>query len=353
MSKRMLCLALAFALCALSGCAAADTAVTEEEAALSSAPSETSSAPADTIVVYTPHDADPMNAAIDAFMTAYPEYTVEVVAGGTGELCERIKAEASSPKADVLWGGGADSLEAYADLFEPYVCSSDAYIPASFKDGGGVWTGESPLPMVIIYNKKLLDEAGIAYPTRWEDCLDPALKGKIAYCDPSKSGSAYTQLCTMIQAFGGGDEGWDFVAKFAENLGGNLLDSSGKCHKLVASGEYPVGITIEKSAATYADDPDIGWCYPAEGTSAVPDACAIVKNCPHPDAARIFVDFVMSAECQTEQRDNWNRRPSRTDLTAPAGLPAMEDIKLVDYDFAWAASDKAQNLSKFAALVGK
>ena len=80
---------------------------------------------------------------------------------------------------------------------------------------------------------------------------------------------------------GGIDAGWSYVSEFAANLNGKILDSSSKCHKLVASGEYMIGITIEKSAILYADNPDIGFCYPADGTSAVPDAIAIVKNCPH------------------------------------------------------------------------
>lgn len=61
-------------------------------------------------------------------------------------------------------------------------------------------------------------------------------KGQIAYCDPTKSGSSYTQLCTMILAKGGSDSGWDFVKEFYANLDGKLVDSSGKCHKLVKDG---------------------------------------------------------------------------------------------------------------------
>ena len=92
--------------------------------------------------------------------------------------------------------------------------------------------------MVIIYNKKLLKEAGLSAPESWADCLRPEFKGQIAYCMPSKSGSAYTQLCTMIQANGGKEAGWDYVEKFVANLNGKILDSSSKCHKLVANGEY-------------------------------------------------------------------------------------------------------------------
>ena len=48
-------------------------------------------------------------------MEKYPNVKVEVVAAGTGELCNRIAAESANPIADVLWGGGADSLAAFKD----------------------------------------------------------------------------------------------------------------------------------------------------------------------------------------------------------------------------------------------
>ena len=49
------------------------------------------------MVVYSPHDADPLNAGVNLFMEKYPNVKVEVVAAGTGELCNRIAAETAIP----------------------------------------------------------------------------------------------------------------------------------------------------------------------------------------------------------------------------------------------------------------
>lgn len=327
-------------------------AVPDTGAVTTAAETELQTEPAadESVVVYTPHDAEPMNAAVNLFMTKYPDITVEVVAGGTGELCERVKREAADPQADVLWGGGADSLSAYAAYFEPYVPAGAEKTDPQFKDANGKWLGESPLPMVIIFNKKRLREENIPEPAAWDDCLKPEYKGKIAYCSPAKSGSAYTQLCTMILSHGGGEAGWDFVRKFYANLDGKILDSSGKCHKLVASGEYLIGITIEKSAQLYDSNPDIGYCYPSEGTSAVPDATGIVLGCPHEKNARLFADFVASAECQTEQSLHWGRRPARKDVRDPAHLKPLSEIRLISYDFDFASGKQQENLARFEAL---
>ena len=270
---------------------------------------------AGSLVVYSPHDADPLNAGVAMFQAAYPDIDVQVIAAGTGELCQRIVAESENPQGDVLWGGGADTLAGYVDYFEPYVCANDDVIGEAYKAADDLWIGESPLPMVIIYNKTLIAEEDV--PKTWDDLCNENLKGKIAYASPAKSGSAYTQLCTMLFSKPTIDEGWDMVFNFIKNLDGKVQDSSGNCHKLVASGEYAIGVTIEKSAVLYNDNPDIGYIYPAKN-SAVPDGVALVKNCPNPDNAKLFIDFVTGLECQTAQNKDWARRPVRADLRRKA-----------------------------------
>ena len=299
------------------------------------------------LVVYSPHDADPLNAGVAMFQAAYPDIDVQVIAAGTGELCQRIVAESENPQGDVLWGGGADTLAGYVDYFDAYVCANDDVIGDAYKDADDMWIGESPLPMVFIYNKNLIAEEDV--PKTWDDLCNEALKGKIAYASPAKSGSAYTQLCTMLFSKDTIDEGWELVFNFIKNLDGKVQDSSGNCHKLVASGEYAVGVTIEKSAVLYNDNPDIGYVYP-EKNSAVPDGVALIKNCPNPDNAKLFIDFVTGLECQTAQNADWARRPVRSDLT-PVGLVGLDTLDLGNYDFAYAAKNKAEIVEKWNDLT--
>ena len=344
----LLALAMVFALCACGGSTApAETAAPESAAPAEEAPAEPAEkAPEDytgNLVVYSPHDADPLNAGVEMFRQAYPNINVEVIAAGTGELCQRVVAESANPQGDVLWGGGADTLAAYTDYFAPYVCANDDVIDEAYKDANDLWIGESPLPMVFIYNKTLIDEADV--PTTWEGLCDESLKGKIAYASPAKSGSAYTQLCTMLFSQPTLDEGWALVEKFIANLDGKIQDSSGNCHKLVATGEYALGVTIEKSAVLYNDNPDIGYVYP-EKNSAVPDGVALIKNCPNEENAKLFIDFVTSLECQTAQNADWARRPVRSDLT-PVGLCELSELDLGDYDFAYAATEKESIVEKW------
>lgn len=298
------------------------------------------------LVVYSPHDADPLAAGIELFQKTYPNIEVTQVAAGTGELCQRLVAESENPQGDVLWGGGADTLAAYKDYFAPYVCANDDVIDEVFKDKEDLWIGESPLPMVVIYNKTLIKED---VPKTWEDLTKENLKGKIAFASPAKSGSAYTQLCTMLFSQPTIEDGWKLVEKFIENLDGKIQDSSGNCHKLVAAGEYFVGVTIEKSAVLYADNPDMGYVYLAKD-SAVPDGVALVKGAPNEENAKLFIDFVTGKECQTEQNLEFARRPVRNDVE-PKGLSPLSEIDLGNYDFDYAASERASITEKWNDLT--
>ena len=353
--KKILALILALVMVlSLVACGAKEEAPATE-APQAAAPEAAPEAPAEktpedytgSLVVYSPHDADPLNAGVALFQAAYPNINVEVIAAGTGELCQRVVAESENPQGDVLWGGGADTLAAYVDYFAPYVCANDDVIGDAYKDAADLWIGESPLPMVIIYNKTLIDEADV--PTTWEGLCDEKLKGQIAYASPAKSGSAYTQLCTMLFSQPTLDEGWTMVEKFIANLDGKIQDSSGNCHKLVAAGEYAIGVTIEKSAVLYNDNPDIGYIYPA-ANSAVPDGVALIKGCPNEENAKLFIDFVTGMDCQVDQNVNWKRRPVRSDL-APEGLCELSTLDLGNYDFAYAANNKEAIVEKWNDLT--
>lgn len=306
------------------------------------------------ITIYSPHENGPLNTAIKEFQETHG-IMVDIIAAGTGQLLDLIRQEQKSGilKCDVFWGGGAESIAANADLFEPAFTSFDNLIPQESKDSNLLWIGESPAPVVIIYNTMLLSSQEI--PKGWQELLDSKWKGKIAFADPSLSGSAYTLLCTMITAMGGlTGGGWEFIGKLVENLDGKLLESSSSTYTLVAEGEFYIGLTQEKSAQTAINSgAKIAISYPKEGTSAVPDAIAIVKGCDNREGALEFIDFLLGKENQNMMSALYNRRPVRYDLQPPMGLPPMQSIPLVVYDLEWAARNKKEILYRWKNIIGQ
>ena len=202
-NMRGLALGLA-AVLLLSGCGAG-----ADSSGSSFAPAEE-----DRLVVYTSHKEEVWWPIVREFEERTGIW-VDVVTGGTNELLSRIAQEAEAPAADVMFGGGVDSLEVYGDCFEPYVCVQQEAIAERYRSEDGLWTPFSALPVVLIYNTKLLSPGEVA---DWADLLQPEFQGKIAFTDPGVSGSCFTGLVTLLQAVGGDRD--ETLRQFARQLGG-------------------------------------------------------------------------------------------------------------------------------------
>ena len=302
---------------------------------------------AERLVIYTSHKKDVWWPIVKEF-EARTGIWVQVVQGGTNELLEQLENEKDSPAADLMFGGGVESLEANANLFTPYHAEGSDSILPQYRSADGLWTPFSTLPVVLLYNNKLLSSSRV---TGWRDLLSPAFRGHIAFVDPEISGSCFTSLVTMAAALGG--DWQEDVRAFAENLDGRQLDSSGAVLDEVADGGAWLGVALEETALKYVSDgADVSLVYPKEGTSAVPDASALVKGAPHEDNAKKFLDFTISADVQQLLGERFCRRPVRSDVSGDDSLPDLAGIRLVDYDVDWASKNREGILMTWAFYLG-
>ncbi len=300
--------------------------------------------PEDSVVVYSAADADMVNAVVAAFEKKYPGTKVSTVVAGTGEIIKRMEAEKERPLGDVGWSFGPEAIGDKKALFEPYLSKeAGSFFPGQVP-ADRVWTPFTTMPYVIMYNKKLVNEA--EKPKAWKDVLDPKWKGKVAYADASKSGSSYTLLVTWLTIYGKNEAGWKFVEDLLRQC--KVLPKSSMTYQGVANGEYPIGLTFEQAAFEYLKGgAPIGLIYPAEGTAITLDGSAIIKNAPHPNAAKLFLDFTVSKEMQELMVDKFGRRSVRKDVGSPAGLPTLDTIKAINYDLDYAAKTRDQLLKRF------
>ena len=320
-------------LCLLAGCSTWGT-----PPALSCAPEEERR-----LVVYTSHKEEDWRPIVKEFEERTGIW-VDVVYGATSELLEQIAQEQKNPVADVMFGGGVESLEAYRDCFTPYTCADSAHLLDQFRSPDDIWTPFSALPVVFIYNTKLMEPGQV---TRWSDLLSPQLRGKIAFTNPAVSGSAFTELATMLYALGGN---WEETARlFAQNLEGVQLDASGTVLTAVADGDALVGITVEDAALKrIAEGKNISIVYPADGTSCVPDGSALVRGAPHQENAQLFLDFTVSQEVQQLIVDQFLRRSVRDNTEPMADLAKLDELPLIDYDLSRAVRDRDAILMTWA-----
>lgn len=297
------------------------------------------------LTIYTSHKEEVYRPIIREFEERTGIW-VNVVTGGTNELLEQIAQEKDAPVADVMFGGGVESLESYREFFEPYVCTESGYIDSRFLNTDACWTPFSSLPVVLIYNTKLVAPEQL---TGWADLSRPEFSGRIAFADPQVSASSFTALVTQIYVSEMG--GKATLEAFARALNGHQLDSSGDVLTSVADGTDLVGITLEETALKrIAAGDDIALVYPADGTSCVPDGSALILGAPHSENAKLFLDFTVCYSVQQLLADSFCRRPVRTDVQPGQALSAQPEITLVDYDVAWASQNRDTILSDWAFL---
>lgn len=305
-----------------------------------------STALADGVVnVYT---AAPQN-FIDEMVPVFEKATgtkVEVIKAGSGELLNRLTAEASAPVADVLWSVDGTVVDFNAALFEPYTSVNDGDVLPIMRKSD-LWSPFTAVVTTFIVNESKLN--GLPVPTSWADLAKPDYKGMISAARADKSGSAYIQYATVLQAFGSEEEGME---KYREMLANFVLsDSSGAVPRFVNDGELAIGVTLEDAALRYKEGGGpVQLIYPAEGTAIAPDAIALIKGGPNPDNGKAFIDFILSAEGQAIVATQ-GRRPVRGDVAASEALVPLGDIKDVNYDFEWAAKERDRLMETWADMV--
>lgn len=301
------------------------------------------------LVVYTPAPEGLLNMIIQEFQDE-TGIKVELIQAGSGELLARIQSESQNPLADVMFGGGAESMEAFKEHFEAYESPEVANVNEAYRSTENFWTGVFVSPTVIMYNKNLISEEEA--PKGWADFADEKWKGNLAFADPTSSGSAYTTLSILLSAMDDGNGGWDYIRKYIDVLDGNILSSSSAPHKGVSDGEYYMCITPEESVFQYieAGAENIGIVYPEEGTGAVPSAISVVKDGPNTENAKLFVDFVLGKEVQSKIPEHLYRHV-RTDLDETGDFISLSEILMDDYNFLAASDNKDENIKQWNDIV--
>jgi iron(III) transport system substrate-binding protein len=305
-------------------------------------------AQAQTAVLYSSNNTETIEIALSVAKKKMPSLKVQQVTGGTGALMKRIQAEAKNPQGDILWSGGFGTLGAYKELMEPYKSPDLAAIPAEFRGPDNLWVGTNVHLMVIMVNEKQLK--GLPAPKTWSDLMKPEWKGKFAITDPSKSATAYMLVYGLLKQFG--REGLEKIAANAV-----VTSSSGTTYKGTATGEYPVGLTIEYAAQEYVagGQKEIRLVYPSEGSYLAPEGMFIFKGAKNAEAAKAFYNILLSKETQEELLVKAFRRPTRTDIQVSklTSLPDIKSIKIFPLSQEAASAEYEQLVSLWNLAVAK
>ncbi|MHC1734119.1 MAG: extracellular solute-binding protein [Erysipelotrichaceae bacterium] len=297
------------------------------------------------LVVYSPNSDGEIEGILMYFGDKY-DIEIELQSMGTGEVLSKLAAEKENPQADVMFGGM--NLGVYnnnKDLFQEYVAKGDDKLPEGYRNKTGFFTNYLLSGSNLLVNTDLETELGLDIKG-YADLLDPKLKGRIASGDPTKSSSAWAQLSNILLVMGGYDskKAWDFVEDLAEQLDGKMLGSSSQVYKGVSAGEYVVGLTYEDPSVSLiaSGAKNLRVVYPEEGAVWLPAASAIVAGAENVDNAKLFMDFLITDECQTIIAGLTNRPVNTTIVQTNEFMKPFSEINLVFEDIEYVASKKTE-----------
>jgi iron(III) transport system substrate-binding protein len=282
------------------------------------------------VVYYTAIDLKVAQGLAKAFEAKYPGIAVQVERTGSERIFQRVAQERTSNifAVDVLDGSDQAMFVTWKKqgILEPYTPAELMKWPAAERDPDGTYASVRYTLMSIAYNTKLVkpDEA----PKSFADLLDPKWSGKMVKAHPAYSGGIVTSTFQTERALG-----WDYFKKLGQQ---KILQvqSATEPPKKLALGERAVAFDgleyvhlLEKERGA-----PIEIVYPAEGTPFIPGCEGIAKNAPHPNAAKLFMHFMVSRETQQYLSDVAALRSFHPEVKLKAGRTPVTAIKLLPSD---------------------
>ena len=277
-------------------------------------------------VIGLPHDNANYGEIITTFKKKYglkvKEATPNASSSQENQAIRSLKGDKRAP--DVVDVGPAFAIQgAKESLYKPYKVATYNSIPQSMKDARARWYGDYWGAISIGYNANLIKPG----PKVFRDLLDPAYKNRVALNgNPLASNSAVSSVFAAALAYGGSLDdvgpGIEFFRQLKKN--GNLIPVDAT-PQTVASGQTPVVINWDYLNLTFGKEfPAVNW-----RTVIEVDACygsfycqAISASAPHPNAARLWMEFLYSDQGQLLWLKGYSHPVGFLDLARRRKIPA-------------------------------
>jgi len=333
-----------------------------------------------TLSVYSALNESTNNGFVSAFKQNYPGVDVQLLPlAAAGELQTRIRTEKDSPKADIFIGGSSEFHAPLGQegLLVAYKSPNANAVDAAYKDPDGYWTGWYIGIFGFVYNTDRFakEMSAVKPPKTWDDLLDPAWKGNLAFPDPVKTGGGFIFIATQIFRFAAAlnllpaaastaaatqaasvdyskaeDAAMAYMKKLNANIG-QYVGTAPQAIQLVGQGQF-IGApnwSHDILTAKYSGQP-VDLAVP-EQTGFEIGGISIVKGGPNTEAAKAFVDWVLSPAGGALNVKLSNRLSVLKDVPPAPGAPTLDQVKLVAYDRVWATANKDRLIKKWQAAI--
>jgi iron(III) transport system substrate-binding protein len=278
---------------------------------------------------YTAHSNDTTAQALGRdFEAAFPGIKANVVRTTAQVAYQRLTQEqrANAMQVDVF---SSTDIGHYVvlkekNLLEKYQPDNASKLIDVYKnyDPDGFFTVTSAGLIGIAYNTEKLKQADA--PKNWSDLLDPKWKDKIALGHPGFSGYVGTWVVTLKKLYG-----WDFFEKLAKNnpqIGRSINDTVTMLNagERIVAGSGPNGTAMESAAK---GNP-LAMIYPVDGTVLIIAPTGIPKGVKHPNAAKLFVEYLLTPEASQIWVEHFNES-MRPEVKPLNGAKSAADVKTI------------------------
>jgi ABC-type Fe3+ transport system substrate-binding protein len=260
------------------------------------------------IVWYTTMSLDQSKQFMDSFIKKYPFLRPAVFRSGGGALLNRVVSEAKAGKNlfDVVNGNGELVLPlTELGVLAPYVSPERKAIPEDLKDAKGFWTSVYVNSVVVGYNKNLVKREHV--PRTYDDLLDGRWKGRKISLDDS-----YTTFLQGLISAWGKEKALAYLKRLSAQEPVVMRGSTIRV-QLAAAGEFPLVMAYANIIQNLAErGAPVDW-VPLEPAVVSVNTVMLGGKAPHPNAAKLLLDYTLSKEGQEKLWD-FQRIPSRADV---------------------------------------
>jgi iron(III) transport system substrate-binding protein len=304
------------------------------------------------LVIYSGRSEDLVAPVIDAFAEE-TGIEVDVRYGDSTELAATLLQEGETTEADVFFAQDPASLGAASELMAVLPDELLAMVPNRFADRDGRWIGTSGRVRVVVYDSETVDEADL--PSSIDDVLDPRWEGRIGVAPTNGSFLAF--VAAMIL-----ERGEDATLAWLEQLADLQPIDYPKNSPIVDaadSGEVALGLVnhyyLLRAQAEGAGTRAANHFLTAgdAGSLVMPAGAGILEGTDREDAARSFIEYLLSEETQTYFATETFEYPLVPGVSPVAALPDIETIPTPDIDLSELADvlDRATDLVAEAGLL--
>jgi len=255
-----------------------------------------------------------------AFEKEYPFVQVEFFRSNSEGVVRRMLAEYQAKRydVDIVDGTVSPTMVHRAGYLQRFYSPYLADYPDELKDADGFWGTTNLYFMTLGYNTRNVKPNEL--PKSYQDLLNPRWKGQMMW-STSRGSGAPIFIGNVLQSMGK-EAGNAYLQKLRSQNIAKTTASNRQVLDLVIAGEYPIGVHIFNHHAyiSKTKGAPVDW-QPIEPVTGTENTVGLAKNTPHPHAAMLFLDFVLSEKGQKVfQQSNY--------LPAHPKVPAkQQDLK--------------------------